>query len=213
MWKLVDLVERAARRLHMLALRGRFGSHGEAFRFDPRGTYTYENVHVGDNVNLGVRPRLVAAESVIRIGDDVIFGPEVTLFGGGHNISHVGVPVARVHWKTGDEDLGITVGSDVWVGTRALVLKGVDVGRGAVVAGGAVVTKSVPDYAIVGGNPAKVIGFRFTPEEALEHELKLGLPAGQERLSKLKRLQAARQMLPRRNVPVTRPVLGEDSEN
>lgn len=213
MWKFVDLAGRVGRRLHMLVLRGRFGSHGIGFRFDPRGTYTFENIHVGDNVNLGMRPRLVAANSVITVGDDVIFGPEVTLFGGGHNISHVGVPVARVHWKTGDEDLGIRIGSDVWIGTQSLVLKGVDVGRGAVVAGGAVVSKSVPDYAIVGGNPAKVIGFRFTPEEALEHERQLGLSADEERLSRLKRLQTAREMLPRRNVPVTRPVIGQGSEN
>ena len=58
----------------------------------------------------------------------------------------------------------------VWMGCNVIVLKGVKVGRGAVVAAGAVVTKDVPPYAIVGGNPAKVIKFRFTDEQILEHE-------------------------------------------
>ena len=50
------------------------------------------------------------------------------------------------------------------------ILKGVTVGRGAVIAAGAVVTKNVPPYAIVGGNPAKLIKYRFTPEQIDQHE-------------------------------------------
>lgn len=51
-----------------------------------------------------------------------------------------------------------------------IILKGVTIGRGSVVGAGAVVTKDVPPYAIVGGNPAKVIRFRFTKEQIKEHE-------------------------------------------
>lgn len=53
------------------------------------------------------------------------------------------------------------IGNDVWIGAHAVVLKGVHIGDGAIVAAGAVVTKDVPPYAIVGGVPAKVIKFRF----------------------------------------------------
>ncbi len=60
---------------------------------------------------------------------------------------------------------GITIGHDVWVGARANILSGVTIGNGAVVACGAVVTKDVPAYAIVGGNPAQVIRFRFTEDQ------------------------------------------------
>ena len=57
-------------------------------------------------------------------------------------------------------DQECVIGDDVWVGTRAVILRGVTVGRGAIVAAGAVVTKDVPPYAIVGGVPAKVIRYR-----------------------------------------------------
>ena len=53
---------------------------------------------------------------------------------------------------------------DVWIGNNAMILSGVTIGQGAVVAGGAVVTKDVEPYAIVAGNPAKVIKYRFEPE-------------------------------------------------
>ena len=64
----------------------------------------------------------------------------------------------------------ITIGNDVWIGARAMVMDGVEVGDGAIVAANAVVTKDVPPYAIVGGVPAKVIRYRFAPEkiEALQ---------------------------------------------
>lgn len=56
----------------------------------------------------------------------------------------------------------ITLGHDVWIGARAIILSGVSIGTGAVVAAGAVVTKDVPPYAIVGGNPARIIKTRFS---------------------------------------------------
>ena len=58
----------------------------------------------------------------------------------------------------------VTIGDDVWIGFGACVLPGVSVGRGSIVAAGAVVTKDVPDWTIVGGVPAKVIGSRNRPE-------------------------------------------------
>lgn len=55
----------------------------------------------------------------------------------------------------------IVVHDDVWIGFRAVILSGVEIGQGAVIAAGAVVTKDVPPYSIVGGNPARVIKSRF----------------------------------------------------
>lgn len=195
-------VWRILRRIRMLIMKPQFREYGDNFVFDPSGTYSFENIHVGHNVNLGTRPLLMAALSKIRMGDSVIFGPEVVIFGGGHNFREVGTPVALVHWKRGDEDLGVSIGSDVWIGTRAVLLRGVDVGRGAVVAAGSVVTKSVPDYAIVGGNPAKVIAFRFTPEEALNHESSIDGYAEEGRLERLRELQLSGEMLPARRSPL-----------
>ncbi len=59
----------------------------------------------------------------------------------------------------------ITIGNDVWIGTRAIILDGVSIGDGVVIAAGAVVTKDVPSYAIVGGVPAKIIKYRFEPDK------------------------------------------------
>ena len=67
------------------------------------------------------------------------------------NSHEAGIAVAK-----GD----IVVGDDVWIGARVIILKGVYVGKGAVIAAGAILTKDVPEYAIVGGVPAKVIKYR-----------------------------------------------------
>lgn len=58
----------------------------------------------------------------------------------------------------------IVVGNDVWFGQRSMILSGIEIGQGAVIAAGSVVTKDVPPYAIVGGNPAKVLKYRFSKE-------------------------------------------------
>ena len=59
---------------------------------------------------------------------------------------------------------GISIGNDVWIGTKSIILSGVSIGNGAIVAAGSVVTKDIPPFSIVGGSPARVIRYRFTPE-------------------------------------------------
>lgn len=68
------------------------------------------------------------------------------------------------------EEKDVTIGNDVWLATGATILGGVTIGDGAAVAGYSVVTKDVPPYAIVGGNPAKIIRYRF-PEETIQELL------------------------------------------
>jgi hypothetical protein len=95
------------------------------------------------------------------------------LLGGEHAVDHVASYPLRINMKL--EGAGqdgnpavkgdIVIGSDAWVSFGSYVLSGVTIGDGAVVAAGAVVTKDVPPYAIVGGNPAKVIRHRHTEEQ------------------------------------------------
>lgn len=87
----------------------------------------------------------------IRTGNNVSIGPEATILTLGHD------PRSPDFADRGGD---VIIGDYVWIGYRAIVLPGVTIGEGAVIAAGAVVTKDVPDYAIVGGNPARQIGER-----------------------------------------------------
>lgn len=69
-----------------------------------------------------------------------------------------------------DVEKDVVVEEDAWIGANVTLLSGVSVGRGATVGAGSVCVKNVPPYAVVMGNPAKVISFNFSPEEVIEHE-------------------------------------------
>ena len=72
--------------------------------------------------------------------------------------------------KSEDDDKDVVIEGDSWFGINVTILAGVTIGRGSVIAAGAVVTKSCPPYSIIGGVPAKVLKFRFTVDEVMEHE-------------------------------------------
>lgn len=72
--------------------------------------------------------------------------------------------------KLPENDMPVVIEDDVWCGANVIILKGVTIGHGSVVAAGAVVTKSFPPYSIIGGVPAKLIRMRFTPEQIEDHE-------------------------------------------
>ncbi|MCR5261760.1 MAG: CatB-related O-acetyltransferase [Candidatus Gastranaerophilales bacterium] len=115
-----------------------------------RGTYLRRDVFVDDYTEIG---------RYCSIANDVIIAASehpITNFST-HPISY------DVENYPGKETKTI-IGNDVWLGTRAIIKKGVTIGDGAVVASGAVVTKDVPPYAIVAGVPTKIIKYRFEEE-------------------------------------------------
>jgi acetyltransferase-like isoleucine patch superfamily enzyme len=170
--KLLNYISYFENRLRMLLMMSLFGGHGNPFRFDPNGTYTYETIFVGDDVHLGIKPTLIASKAKIIIGSHVMFGPEVTIRGGNHRVDLLGRYMTTITEaeKRPEDDKGVVVEDDVWVGTRAIILHGVKIGRGAIIGAGSVVTHDVNPYTIVAGNPARFIKFRFSEEEIIEHE-------------------------------------------
>ena len=86
-----------------------------------------------------------------------MLGPEVVFISYNHEVSDVEVPM-RAQGATDSKP--IIVGNDVWIGMRVIVMPGVKIGSHSIVAAGSVVTKDVPEWGIVGGNPAKVIKYR-----------------------------------------------------
>jgi acetyltransferase-like isoleucine patch superfamily enzyme len=108
----------------------------------------------------------------IIIGNNVMFGPRVTMITGDHRIDIIGRYMKDItdEEKLPENDLPITLKGDNWIGANATILKGVTIGEGAVVASGAVVNRDVPPYAIVGGVPAKIIKYRFDENEIARHK-------------------------------------------
>ena len=116
-----------------------------------------ERITLGDRVRIGSRCHLWAGPAVgsICFGNDVLLGPEVMITAANYRFND-GSPVTDQPMDEGD----VTLGDDVWLGTRAIVLPGVSIGSGAVVGAASVVTKDLPAWSIAVGSPARVIGER-----------------------------------------------------
>lgn len=164
------LVRGAINRFLCLLLRPLFLKCGKNVRFDAFGYYSYSTISIGDDVFVGKGAKFVASVSSITIDNKVMFGPNVTIRGGTHNITQKGQFMADVHKKRLEDDLPVVIESDVWVGACVTILKGVHIGRGAVIGAGTVVVKNVAPYSINVGVPSRKIRSRWTFEEILEHE-------------------------------------------
>lgn len=108
---------------------------------------------LGDRSSVGDFSHL---QGHITIGNDVMMAPRCALIADGHRFSDLTRPMNT----QGTEPGSITIGNDVWLGYGVIILPGVTVGDGAICAAGAVVTKDVQPYSIVGGNPARVLKMR-----------------------------------------------------
>lgn len=117
----------------------------------------------------------------IVIGKKVIFGPHPTIITGDHRTDIIGKYIMDIEDQDKFEDginkydSPVIIEDDVWCGANVTILKGVRIGKGSIVAAGAVVTKSFPPYSIIGGVPAKLIKKRFQDDEIKEHEKLLKL--------------------------------------
>lgn len=170
---LLNNIRKVLDRIIMHINKALFNQCGTGVIFYPlHSDFFYRNIKIGDNVYIGPGASFIASISTITIGNKVMFGPNVTIRGGNHS-SHI-VGKMMFDYKKVDklvnDDEPVIIEDDVWIGTGVIILKGVKIGRGAIVAAGAVVTKSVPSYAIVGGVPARILRYRWDKEDIIKHE-------------------------------------------
>lgn len=125
-----------------------------------------ENIFVGNDVSFGEYTQILTTKAKVYLGDHIMFGPGVSVISGNHRIDIPGKYMSEVidAMKRLEDDQDIVIEDDVWIGCNAIILKGVTIGTGAVV------TKDVAPYSIVGGNPAKLIRKRFSAEQLAEHK-------------------------------------------
>ena len=114
-----------------------------------------ENLVIEDGVGIAANA-FIAVRGTVRIGKNCIFGPGVSIHSENHNFADLQTPV-RLQGATRK---GVTIGEDCWIGSGVTILDGVRIGDHCIVGAGAVVTGDVPDRAIVGGVPAKIIRMR-----------------------------------------------------
>lgn len=132
------------------------GSHSYlkvSFSFNDPGNF----IRIGQHVGLGEFAHLGGAGG-LTIGDDCIIGPYLSC----HPENHRFLNDQELIRLQGTERKGITIGKNCWIGAKVTILDGVTIGDNCVIAAGAVVTKSMPANAVVGGMPAKVIRLRAT---------------------------------------------------
>ena len=115
-----------------------------------------KNFIVGDGVGIG--KSFKSLNRIVTIDDYLMMGEDVLFLGGGHKYERTDIPMGQQGSIT---STSLHIAGDVWIGARAIVLPGCRrIGHGAIIGAGAVVTKDVPDWAVMGGNPAKVIRYR-----------------------------------------------------
>lgn len=108
------------------------------------------DVHIGHHSRVGMGNVLIGP---VRIGNHVMLAQNIVLSGLNHQYQNVDLPISQQPVSTGP----IVVEDECWIGANAVITAGVTIGKHSVVAGGSVVTKNVPPYCVVAGNPAKII--------------------------------------------------------
>jgi acetyltransferase-like isoleucine patch superfamily enzyme len=119
------------------------------------------NVSIGHHVYINRNCDIITTGSNVTIGNFVMIGPNVTFIAQNHDVSNWKIPMI---FSSSYSKGNIFIEDDVWIGANCTILAGVTIHRGSVIAAGAVVTKDVDSFTIVGGVPAKVIKKRLSEE-------------------------------------------------
>ena len=130
-----------------------FKKYGKRNNLDYKTYFRYpKKIIIGDDVTINRGCNFYASffekDAYIILGNRIALGPEVSIFGAGHDHNYLNLP---------DNAKTVKIGDYVWIGGKSIILQGVEIGEGAVIGAGSVVTKDIPPYSIAVGNPAKVI--------------------------------------------------------
>lgn len=110
----------------------------------------YSNISIGSHTFIGPRCTFYSTKATLSIGSHVMVGPEVMIITGDHRIDVEGIYMDEItdDMKLPKNDQPVIIEDNVWIGARAIILKGVKIGTGSVIAAGAIVLKNVPPYTI-----------------------------------------------------------------
>lgn len=167
--------------LHTIALRyfvrkklpqGHIGKNSHIHTPSIVAEGSMNNIFLGNNCNIDWNNTLYCNPGKFIMKDNSGAAIGLTVITGNHRRA-----IGEKKGERGNANLegkDVIVDEDVWIAANVTLLAGAHVGRGAIIGAGSVLrTCKVPPYAIVAGNPAKIIGFRYTPDEIIEHEKKL----------------------------------------
>lgn len=133
-----------------------FKNHGRWINVDRRVYFGWNDVSLGENSGLGTNMRL--QNSSLVVGNNVMIGRELHIVGGGHYYLNKEMTIGQQGAKSKSQ---LEIEDDVWIGERVTILSNVtNIGKGSVIGACSVVTHNVPSYAVVAGNPARVIKYR-----------------------------------------------------
>jgi maltose O-acetyltransferase len=119
------------------------------------------SLFIGDYFRCSV-DLFINAGGTVRIGNHVILGPSVKIWSVNHRFDDWTNPIVAQGW----DEKEVIIGDDVWIGANAILLPGARIGQGSVVSAGSVLSKPVPEFSIIAGNPGRIIGDRRRPRNA-----------------------------------------------
>ena len=136
-------------------------SVGKNCHIDGPGSFSANHISLGNNVFIGSGGTFVSSIAHIRIGNDVMIGPNVMIVTGNHRFDVKGKTMIEVTEKRPEDDQDVVIEDDCWIGMNALILKGVNIGKGSVIGAGSIITKSIPPYSIVYSHQNNIEQRRF----------------------------------------------------
>lgn len=148
----------------------KFGSIGRTTVVAPSSQVVTKNMFLDDYVIIQDHINFISHKGKLIVKKYSVISAGCLIIPGAHTLK-VGLPFwmsAKHHIADKEDD--IIIGEDSWIGAGCILLPGIKIGRGCVVGAGSVVTKDIPDYAVVVGSPARIIATKYSLDDVLRHE-------------------------------------------